>query len=94
MAVLTSPATYETHPEEAWRRVKFRPRSRKQLALLMAVSAWREREAQERNVPRSRVLKDDAIAEIVDPSARDQAALKSLRALPRGYGGRASARRC
>ena len=87
MAVLTSPATYETHPEEAWRRVKFRPRSRKQLALLMAVSAWREREAQERNVPRSRVLKDDAIAEIVTQAPHDQAALKSLRALPRGYGG-------
>jgi ribonuclease D len=87
MAVLTSPATYETHPEEAWRRVKFRPRSRRQLAVLMAVSAWREREAQERNVPRSRVLKDDAIAEIVTQAPGDQAALKSLRALPRGYAG-------
>jgi ribonuclease D len=87
MAVLTSPATYETHPEEAWRRVKFRPRSRKQLAALIAVSAWREREAQERNVPRSRVLKDDAIAEIVTQAPNDQAALKSLRALPRGYAG-------
>lgn len=87
MAVLTSPTTYEAHPEEAWKRVKFRPRSRKQLAMLMSLSAWREREAQERNVPRSRVLKDEAIAEIVTQAPADQGALKSLRALPRGYAG-------
>jgi ribonuclease D len=87
MAVLTSPATYQAQPEEAWRRVKFRPRSRKQLAVLMAVSAWREKEAQERNVPRSRVLKDDAIAEIATQAPGDQVALRALRALPRGYAG-------
>ena len=74
-------------PEDAWKRVKFRPRSRKQLAVLVAVSAWREREAQERNVPRSRVIKDDAIAEIATQVPPIRAALKSLRALPRGYAG-------
>jgi ribonuclease D len=85
LAVLTSPSTYETHPEEAWKRVKFRPRNRKQLAILMSLAAWREREAQERNVPRSRILKDDAIAEAATQAPQDIAALKSLRALPRGY---------
>jgi ribonuclease D len=85
LSVLTSPATYETHPEEAWKRVKFKPRNRKQLAILMMLSAWREREAQERNVPRSRILKDDAIAEAATQAPQDVAALKSLRALPRGY---------
>jgi len=85
LAVLTSPSTYEAHPEEAWKRVKFRPRNRKQLAILMTLSAWREREAQERNVPRSRILKDDAIAEAATQAPQDIAALKSLRALPRGY---------
>jgi ribonuclease D len=85
LAVLTSPSTYETHPEEAWKRVKFRPRNRKQLAILMTLAAWREREAQERNVPRSRILKDDAIAEAATQAPQDIPALKSLRALPRGY---------
>jgi ribonuclease D len=85
LAVLTSPSTYEAHPEEAWKRVKFRPRNRKQLAIVMTLSAWREREAQERNVPRSRILKDDAIAEAATQAPQDIAALKSLRALPRGY---------
>jgi ribonuclease D len=85
LSVLTSPATYESHPEEAWKRVKFRPRNRKQLAIVVALSAWREREAQERNVPRSRILKDDAIAEAATQAPQDIAALKSLRALPRGY---------
>jgi ribonuclease D len=85
LSVLTSPSTYETHPEEAWKRVKFRPRNRKQLAILMALSAWREREAQERNVPRSRILKDDAIAEAATQAPQDLGALKALRALPRGY---------
>ncbi|HKG75836.1 MAG TPA: ribonuclease D [Aestuariivirgaceae bacterium] len=85
LAVLTSPSTYETHPEEAWKRVKFRPRNRKQLAILITLAAWREREAQERNVPRSRILKDDAIAEAATQAPQDIPALKSLRALPRGY---------
>ena len=87
LAVLTSPATYEAHPEEAWRRVKFRPRNAKQLAVLMAVAAWREREAQARNVPRSRILKDDAIAEIATQVPADLNALKSLRSLRKGYAG-------
>jgi ribonuclease D len=85
LSVLTSPSTYESHPEEAWKRVKFKPRNRKQLAILMTLSAWREREAQERNVPRSRILKDDAIAEAATQAPQDVNALKSLRALPRGY---------
>jgi ribonuclease D len=85
LSVLTSPSTYEVHPEEAWRRVKFKPRNRKQLAILMTLAAWREREAQDRNVPRSRILKDDAIAEAATQAPHDINALKSLRALPRGY---------
>jgi ribonuclease D len=85
LAVLTSSSTYEAHPEEAWKRVKFRPRNRKQLAILISLAAWREREAQERNVPRSRILKDDAIAEAATQAPQDIPALKSLRALPRGY---------
>ena len=64
MDILTNPATYRTEPEDAWKRIKVRLKSKKQLGVLIAVAAWREHEAREKNVPRSRILKDDAIAEI------------------------------
>src|SRR5262245_19373551 len=63
MKVLTSPDTYRFEPEHAWERLKTRVRKPKELAVLMEVAAWREREAQERDVPRGRVLKDDAVAD-------------------------------
>ena len=65
MEVLTSPDTYRAEPERAWMRLKTRVRKPKELAVLIEVAAWREREAQTRDVPRSRVLKDDAIGDIV-----------------------------
>ena len=64
MEVLTSPRTYDFHPERAWERLKTRVRKPKELAVLMEVAAWREQEAQSRDVPRSRVLKDDAVGDI------------------------------
>lgn len=87
MKILSSPETYTTRPEDAWKRIKFRPRNKKQLGVLMTVAAWREREAQERNVPRSRVLKDEAIGEIALQAPATPEALKGLRALPKGYAG-------
>lgn len=87
MAILTAPETYTTHPEDAWKRIKFRARNKKQLAALIAVAAWREREAQDRNVPRSRVLKDDALTEIASQVPVTTEAMKELRALPKGYAG-------
>ena len=86
MAILTSPATYRTEPEDAWKRLKVRLRSRKQLATLMQVAAWRELEAREKNVPRARIIKDDAIAEIATQMPQSKDALSALRSLPRGYG--------
>ena len=59
MSVLTSPETYRMEPENAWQRLKTRVRKPKELAVLIEVAAWREREAQTRDVPRSRVLKDE-----------------------------------
>src|SRR5512144_1131939 len=64
MEILTSPATYRFEPEHAWERLKTRVRKPRELAVLIEVAAWREREAQTRDVPRSRVLKDDAIGDI------------------------------
>src|SRR5947208_14509339 len=64
MKVLTSPDTYRMEPEHAWERLKTRVRKPKELAVLMEVAAWREREAQSRDVPRWRVLKDDVVRDL------------------------------
>ena len=64
MAILTDPATYRADPELAWLRLKTRSSDRKYLAVLREVAAWREREAQRRNVPRNRVIRDEQIQDI------------------------------
>jgi ribonuclease D len=85
MGVLTSPDTYRMEPENAWKRLKTRVRKPKELAVLIEVAAWREREAQSRDVPRSRVLKDEAIADIAVQAPTTTEKLKSLRSLPKGF---------
>ena len=84
LGVLCAPATYEQHPENAWERLRNRVRKPRDLAVLMEVAAWREEEAQGRDVPRSRVLKDDVIIEIVLAAPKTPEALAELRAVPRG----------
>src|SRR5712664_2233735 len=85
MEILTSPDTYRADPETAWERLKTRVRKPKELGVLMEVAAWREREAQSRDVPRGRVLKDEAIAEIAHQQPKTPEALSHLRALPKGF---------
>ncbi len=85
MSVLNSPSTYEVKPENAWQRLKGRIRKPKELALLMELAAWREREAQSRDVPRQRVLKDDALMDIVQRGPRSVEALAELRSVPNGF---------
>ncbi|MBN9004160.1 MAG: ribonuclease D [Rhizobiales bacterium] len=85
MEVLTSPKTYDFHPERAWERLKTRVRKPKDLAVLMEVAAWREQEAQSRNVPRSRVLKDDAVGDIATHAPTSLERLGTLRSLPKGF---------
>jgi ribonuclease D len=85
MAVLESPSTYDMHPDDAWLRLKSRLRKPTELAILKFVAAWREREARSRNVPRSRVLKDDGIFEIAQQQPKDSEALGRLRTIPKGW---------
>lgn len=76
MAELTTPATYRTDPENAWRRLKPRSSSPKFLAVLKELAAWREREAQERDIPRQRMLRDETLMEIAahHPASVDELA--------------------
>ncbi|MCZ8316370.1 ribonuclease D [Phreatobacter sp.] len=85
MGVLTSPDTYRQEPERAWERFRNRVRKPRELAVLMEVAAWREREAQSRNVPRSRVLKDDALFDIALTGPKTPEALGSMRSIPKGW---------
>lgn len=85
MDILTSPQTYNTDPELAWKRLKLKVRKPREFAILKAVAAWRDREAQTRDVPRSRILKDDAIYEIALHAPDSEAALRRLRTVPSGY---------
>ena len=85
MAVLTDPATYELHPEQAWKRLKMRIKNAKALGVLMELAAWREREAQTQDVPRARMLKDEALYDIASQAPRTIEELGSLRTLHNGF---------
>jgi ribonuclease D len=85
MGVLTSPETYRMDPNRAWERLKSRVRKPKELAVLIEIAAWREREAQTRDVPRSRVLKDDVVGDIAVQTPTTVERLGHLRSLPKGF---------
>jgi ribonuclease D len=85
MHVLTSPETYRADPERAWERLKSRVRKPKELAILIEVAAWREREAQNRDVPRGRVIKDEVIGDIAVQAPTTIERLGHLRSLPKGF---------
>jgi ribonuclease D len=85
MAILTSPDTYRMEPDRAWERLRTRVRKPKELAVLMEVAAWREREAQTRDVPRGRVLKDEVIGDIAVQAPTSVERLGHLRSLPKGF---------
>ena len=81
MDILTSPETYAQHPEEAWKRIKFRPRNARQLAALQELAAWREREAQRRDLPRRRILKDEALTELATQMPETERELARMRTI-------------
>jgi ribonuclease D len=87
MANLTEPALYDTSPENAWKRLKPRKTQPKYLSVFKAVAAWREATAQQRDQPRSRILKDEAIDEVATQVPTDADGLNRLRSVPKGFAG-------
>jgi ribonuclease D len=87
MAALSDPAFYDVDPEKAWRRLKPRKFTAKYLAAFKGVAAWRERTAQTRDMPRSRILKDEAIDEVATQLPMDLEGFNRLRSVPKGFGG-------
>ncbi|MGD9741201.1 MAG: ribonuclease D [Dongiaceae bacterium] len=85
MAVLTDPATYRIAPREAWRRLKLRSDKPRFLAILREIAAWREEEAQRRDLPRGRILKDESLIEIAAHAPATVEDLARSRGLGRGF---------
>ena len=85
MDILEARETYDLHPDDAWKRLRMRVKKPRELAIMKTVAAWREREARTRDVPRGRILKDDAIYEIAQQAPKDAEALSRLRTIQRGW---------
>ncbi len=83
LQTLTDPATYDIRPEEAWRRIRTRTNSPKFLAVVRELAAFRESYAQEKDIPRNRVFKDDALVELASTRPRTLADLGASRLLLR-----------
>ena len=86
-ALLSDPEIYAQRPENAWKRLRMQDRRPHVIGVLIEVAAWRETEAQSRNVPRNRILKDDALRELALQGPKDKRGLTRLRAVPKGFEG-------
>ena len=83
MKILNNPDTYITLPENAWKRVKIRNNGARFLAIVRELARFREDYAQTKNVPRSRVYKDDALVELASTKPKDYGDLGRSRLLLR-----------
>jgi len=81
MAVLNSASTYEGNPDLAYKRIKARNPKPRVAALIKELAAWREREAKRRDVPRNRILRDDALMEIAHHAPKNASDLARTRGL-------------
>ena len=85
MEKLADPENYVNDPEKAWLRVKAQGRNLEMLGRLKALAAWREREAQSKDLPRGRIMRDETLADIAGHPPRDQSKLGQVRGLSAGW---------
>lgn len=85
MAILTDVETYRLDPNDAWKRLKPRSRNPRFLAAVRSLAVWREKEAQRRNLPRNRVMRDEVLLEVAAHMPQNADALGNLRGVPKGY---------
>ncbi len=83
LRILTQPGTYDIRPEDAWKRVKTRTNSAKFLAVVRELAQFRESHAQDNNIPRNRVFKDDALIELASTKPKTPSDLGGSRLLLR-----------
>ena len=92
MAELCDPKTYVVEPDNAWRRLKARVRNKRALGALIELAAWRERLAQSQDVPRARILRDEALYDIANQMPTETKKLGELRTLSDGFARSAKAK--
>lgn len=85
MAYLSDPQTYQVCPEEMWQKIKFKSHNAKALSNLRDLAAWREKRAQEKNVPRPSVVKDDLLAIIAIAAPKNKDELMQIRGMRRDF---------
>lgn len=83
--ILNNPSTYSNDPYEAWKRIKLRSPSRKTLAVLREVAAWREKAAQERDIPKSWMMRDETLADLASQAPRTAEELLKIRNMPKDH---------
>ena len=81
MERISDPSNYENLPEDAWKRVRIASKKADVLGRLKALAAWREIEAQDKNLPRGRIVKDETLADIASHPPRTQEDLGKVRGL-------------
>jgi ribonuclease D len=85
MEKLADPANYRNDPSKAWERIKAPSRNAAVLGRLKALAAWRELEAQDKNIPRGRIVRDETLADIASHPPKQQADLAKVRGLSAGW---------
>jgi len=85
MEKLADPANYRNDPSLAWTRIKAAGRNPAVLGRLKAIGAWRENEAQDKNIPRGRIVRDESLADIASHPPKTQADLAKVRGLSAGW---------
>lgn len=85
LSELLEPGLYDIASDEAWQKLKLRSRRKKYLALLRQLAAWREEAAKKKNVPRRRIVSDDALQELSEQAPASKDKMKAMRALSDGF---------
>jgi len=84
-APLREPSLYYVEPDEAWHRLKVRTNKPRFLGLLKCLAAWRETQAQERDMPRNRIAKDETLFEVAAHPPKELSDFDKMRGIPKGF---------
>ncbi|QYU68780.1 ribonuclease D [Leptolyngbya sp. 15MV] len=85
MEKLADPDNYRTDPESAWKRIRQAGRNPQVLGRLKALAAWREQEAQHKDIPRGRIMRDETLADLASHPPRQQGDLTKVRGLSNAW---------
>ena len=85
MDKLADPENYANNADVAWRRIRSPGRNPAVLGRLKSLAAWREAEAQHKNIPRGRIVRDETLADIASHPPKKQADLAKVRGLSQAW---------